>query len=80
MRCQVEDRRPYSSLLAFSAHSQSFRAWAGGPSYILRKLSSSSLTWLKNVQAKEDNANPAGLSLTILASTGTEKMKKPLTY
>lgn len=40
----------------------------------------SSLTCLKNVQAKEDNANTATLSLTIVASIGTEKMKKPTTY
>lgn len=35
---------------------------------------------LKNVQAKEDNANTAALSLIILASTGAGKMKKLLTY
>lgn len=40
----------------------------------------SSLTWLKNVQTREDDANPARLSLTIPASTSAEKMKKPLTY
>lgn len=34
---------------------------------------------LKNVQAKEDNANTAALSL-ILASTGAGKMRKLLIY
>lgn len=81
---QVYSRRLYSFLWAFSALFAILQSTRQEPFlyswWVFLQITSSALTWLKNVQAKEDNANTALLSLTIPASTGTAKMKKPLTY
>ena len=79
----AHNKRLYSSLQARSALFPILQSTSWEPFLYSPRVSlqiNSSLTRLKNVQAKEDNANRAALSPTILASTGIGKMKKLLTY